>query len=303
MRARSLGAAALAVLITLALAHGAAFGARKARVTWRSLKPAKADGQVCVKVGGSQGTYYRLDHRKSLEFTVHGPTQVKLGKRSYTLLVSRDGKQIQKRKITAPRSARAQRCTSKKERVGAAREDTLRVPAGKHVYRVRVAEKDKAVVVRLFEQEKTQQGTRVSFRPDEYERACRLKLANGRSYIHYHATAEKPIRLRVTGPTEILVRTRLDLPPTGAAEDRYRIEVRRDGQPAGVFSYKTRRLAQAAYRDCPQIAPSEDRRLYLSVPPGTWTYELRPADATTPGFMARILIPRSAVGTGARASR
>jgi hypothetical protein len=349
MRMKGIGLAALVALLVFFLAPGAARGAAssaksgaragttatakpakkpgvtsrvkkpakksraKSHVTWHVLSAAKANGKVCVRVGASESSYYRLDTKKPIEFAVHGPTQVKLivrhlpikgkiGRRSYTLQVERDGKSVLKKKLSAPRAARGELCQSKNQRVSASRTVRLRVSAGRHVYRLRVAEPGKAVAVRIFEQAKTRQGTRTGFKPDAYDRICRLSLGNGHTYLHYHATAEKPIRFRVTGPTQLLVRSRRDFTAADSAEARYRIEVRRDGQPAGIFSYKTRRLTRGAYRDCAQIAPSEDRRLYLSVPKGTWTYELRPADATTPGFMARILIPRSAVGTVGRAA-
>jgi len=348
MRSKWFGPAALALLVALALALGdapraqsaarsggkpaasttAKSGAKKPAakkkssppkatanaVSWRAVKPTKTDGKACLKIGGSESTYYRLDTKKSVEFIVHGPTQVrlitrhlpvkgKIGRRSYTLQVDRDGKSVLKKKQSAPRAARGQLCGSKKERIGAARTVILRVPAGRHVYRLGVTQPGKGVAVRIFEEAKTRQGTRTSFKPDEYDRVCRFSSGSGPTYLYYHATAEKPIRFRVTGPTQLLVRTRLDLAVGDPAEPRYRIEVRRDNEPAGTYSYKTRQLTQGAYQDCSQIVPSEDRRLYLSVPKGTWTYELRPADATTPGFMARILIPRTAVGVSGRAAR
>jgi hypothetical protein len=335
MRMKWIGLAALAALVALALTVGDGASAappakpaasttakpgaqpptsKKKSVSWRALKPTKTDGKVCLRIGGSQSSYYRLDTKKSVEFIVHGPTQVKLitrhvpvkgkiGRRSYTLQVDRDGTSVLKKKQSAPRAARGQLCTSKQQRIGASRTVILRVPKGRHVYRLGVTQPGKGVAVRILEEAKTRQGTRTNFKPDEYDRTCRLSLGNGKTYLHYHATAAKPIRFRVTGPTQLLVRSRLDLAVGGPAEERYRIEVRRDNQPAGVYSYKTRQLTKGAYQDCPQIVPSEDRRLYLSVPKGTWTYELRPADPTTPGFMARILIPRTAVGMSGRAAR
>jgi hypothetical protein len=153
----------------------------------------------------------------------------------------------------------------------------------------------------VFQQARTRQGTRLAFKPDAFDRVCHLTLGK-HVYLTYHATVERPIRLRVTGPVELIVRTRCDM-TAAETEARYRVEVRREGQPAGIFPFKTRKLAQGTYKECPLIAPSEDRRLYLSVPKGTWTYELRPADANTPGFMARVLIPRSAVGTSGRATQ
>jgi hypothetical protein len=339
MRTQRIALAALTLIAAIALAHAAGPGAPKtapkprtaagaaaakvkqkhkakhrATVAWRAVKPSKSDGRVCVRVGASQSEYYRLAANGDLEFTVHGPTKVrlitrhlalkgKIGRRSYTLLVSRDGKPALKRKLTAPR-ARATNlvCGAKKERVGASRSIVLSVPSGKHVYGVRVKEKDKGVAARVFQQARTKQGTHLAFKPDAFDQICRLSLGKGPTMLHYHATAARPIRLRVTGPVELLVHTRCDLTAT-ETEARYRVEVRREGQPAGIFPFKTRKLAQGTYKECPQIAPSEDRRLYLSVPKGTWTYELRPADATTPGFMARILIPRSAVGTSGHATR
>jgi hypothetical protein len=345
MRMKWIGLAAFAALVALALTFGDASSAtpgatssrkpaatakakpstttkktptkkraKKNLVSWRALKPTKTDGKACVRIGASESSYYRLDTKKSIEFVVHGPTQVKLitrhlpvkkkiGRRSYTLQVDRDGTSVLKKKQSAPRATRGQLCTSKKQRVGASRTVILRVPEGRHVYRLGVTQPGKGVAVRILEQAKTRQGTRTGFKPDEYDRTCRLSLGNGKTYLHYHATAAKPLRFRVTGPTQLLVRSRLDLAVGGPAEERYRIEVRRDNLPAGIYSYKTRQLAKGAYQDCPQIVPSEDRRLYLSVPKGTWTYELRPADATTPGFMARILIPRTAVGMSGRAAR
>ncbi len=104
------------------------------------------------------------------------------------------------------------------------------------------------------------------------------------------------MRFTVQGPTALIIRPRLDAEATARGVIPYGIEILRNSESHRIVHLKTRKEEGATYRECPGVVPSESGRIDLKVPAGSWTYELRPADARTSGFAVRIMIPKDDVG-------
>jgi hypothetical protein len=317
--------AALIALFIAAAAQGAAPKASRTSKTsktpktstgqmaWKAIKPAQTTGSVCVRASGRQATYYKLSAKKATELSVYGPGRLRivtrhlpvkgaLAKRSYTLVVMRDGK-VALRKTVVRGASKATLCKDKKMKVGAVRESFVSIPAGKHTYRVLVEEGGKEVVARFYQEKRTTVAKKmVGFTPLEFDEVCTL-TANGAKggAPWYRATFAKPVRFGVQGPVELEIRTRLDLGPTVAGKLRYGVEILRNGKSESVRNSSAARDTKASYKDCPGVTPGESKLIRLSVPAGDAVYEIRPAGTGAQSFAVRILIPRGSVGVETRA--
>jgi hypothetical protein len=282
------------------------------QMTWKAIKPAQSTGSVCVRASGQQATYYKLGPKKAAELTVYGPSRLRivtrhlpvkgsLAKRTYTLVVMRDGK-VALRKPIVRGASKATLCKNKKTKVGAIRESFISIPAGKHTYRVLVEEGGKEVVARFYQEKRTTVASKmIGFTPLEFDEVCTIG-ANGAKggAPWYRATFAKPVRFSVQGPVELEIRTRLDLGPAVAGPMRYGVEILRNGKSESVRNFSATRDAKASYKDCPGVTPGESKLIRLSVPAGDTAYEIRPAGTGAQSFAVRILIPRGSVGVKTR---
>ncbi|MBM3316387.1 MAG: hypothetical protein FJY75_00905 [Candidatus Eisenbacteria bacterium] len=299
----ALAAGALAVALLLGLA-----GPVAAKLVWKEVQPDKAGRQTCLRVAGKSSKYTQLDPAKGVELTVHGPSKLRIltrhlpvqgktGKRSYTLVVERDGKTALRKKITRSRDAKAKLCTKAATAVGASGESVITVPRGKHTFRVTVDEPGKAVAARFFRQARAGAGARlIAFSPLEFDRQCRLVTAQGNRYTWFRATPERPVRFTVQGPTELQIHTRVDFEEGTLGAQEYVVGIQRNDRPDVERRFQARIDPGAGYEDCPGTAPGQSQLLRLSVPSGNWTYELGPTGSGAASFTTRILIPKSSVG-------
>lgn len=294
----------------LTLAVGADSG--EAKTYWSSFRPARSAGRTCIHVGGKDSRYYKLDPKRAIEFTAHGPGRIRLitrhlplheqtGRRTYTLRVVRDGREILTKTITAGRSKSATLCSDVGQAVGIGKKSYVTVPKGKHSFRVYIQEEGNPVAVKIYKQKKAKKITLVSFSPDNYERVCTLVVSSGKEYPHYHFTRQTPLRFQVHGPTTLEIWTRADFDHTMMGSTSYGLEVLRNGISYTTAHYDdVRKLGTAAYREeeCREILPGERKKLTLKVPQGTWTYEIRPAEVGPEAIAARILIPKKDIPNG-----
>jgi len=296
---------AAAILLATVAPPGAA-----ARTVWTEVKPDRANAQVCLRFENDEGVYYRLDEKNAVELTLYGPDKLRLltrhlprrgniGRRSYTLVVMRDGKVALKKLITKGRSRSVVLCNDVTQAVGASMESKITIPDGKHVVRIYVEEQDESIAVRLYEQTRTRQRLHVHFAPIEFAGILTLAMPSGNEYPWYHATRETPVKYTVRGPTELELRTRCDFDSAAAVDEmRYGVELLRNGVSHRVFYYTTQPYDEAAYKEPVGLAPGSSKLIEVQVPDGMWTYEIRPAQPDLPTFTVRTLIPKEDLGLG-----
>ena len=277
--------------------------------SWVSFRPPTTNGQTCIFTGSAEIPYFALGSEAAVEFSVQGPADLKLltrhlprngklGKRSYTLIVLRDGQRVLRQRITKAPSTTATLCSDREQSVGAAASSQVKVPDGRHSFRVLIEEEDKGVALRIFRRRNSAQPSYTSLAPERFgEIRTLVRSKTSHEYRHYSFSADQPLQVTVWGPTDLIIRTRLDLAPETGGELSYGIEVLRDGQPWITRSYTTRPLSGDRYKEHPDIRPSRSRRLDLTVPTGLWRLTIRPAAPDTARQMtARILIPEKDVG-------
>lgn len=300
-------------LLFIAAIHVAA---AHAATSWTSFEPTgQGLGTVCIRVGEEEATYCLLDSRPPVEFSLQGPSKLRIlsrhlprdghtSKRCYTISVEMDGAPLKAEPQLAVESSSATLCGLRAAPVGAACETIATIPNGSHNFRVFVEEGRKEVAARFFRERKTAEVTYAGFAPQESEQVCTLVEEDGKEYAHYHFSGQKPLRFTVNGPTSLLLRTRLDFVAGESAATTYSLEVARRSEPGGAWeiadtlSHTTTPVTGSAYKECPQIIPGESRRADIEVPEGLWIFEVRAVATDGRGLTARILIPKDDIGLG-----
>ena len=303
----------LAILLGLLIATPFTDALAAATTEWVSFRPHEGNGRICVRVGENERYYYPLEIEAPLEFTLRGPRRMKMitrhlpedgeiGDRRYMIVVTRDGKEVLRKEIAAKPSSSSTLCGNDAQVVGAARSNHLTVPEGTHVFRIYVEGDSGPVAVRLFKDRKPKGIAYVPFVPEAHGGICTLIRSSGNAYVHYRASWAKPVCFTVRGPTELVIRTRVDYDPTlvHPGEVPYGVEILRNNEHHEVFYYTTDKATEGEYQETPGVIPGESKRIDLKIPEGTWTIELRPPQADGPTFTTRILIPEDDIGPAAR---
>ncbi len=291
------------LLLTLLLSAGIA-----AAADWTPLQPQRGNGRMCINTGQRDVTYFTLGSHAPIECRLEGPGELKLitrhlpfegkiGKRSYTLVVMCDGHRVLRERTTKRPSTSAALCSQPDQVVGAAATCVIAIPEGQHQFKVMIEEQNRAVALRLFKQKNGDSVRHTSMDPDEFTDMRTLVHKNGKEYTYFGFDSTRPLVLSVFGPTELIIRTRLDLTMDTDGKVSYGIEVLRNGEPHVTRAYTTEPLTGESYREHPHILPGKSRRLELEVPAGQWTYVIRPADPHTTSLASRILIPKEALGS------
>ncbi len=278
-----------------------------AKTSWASVTPKKADGKVCIHVGDNDWTYYRLNPGSAIEFTVRGPRQLRIrtrhlgkdgvGRARYTVKIIRDGKPVLTKKVTAGPSSKAYLCGRPGISVGAAKVRKIRVPKGKHTYRIVTARGDPPLAVRILREKKLRTSSWVPLTPEGYDRVCTLILPTGKERKYYHFTETKPLEFFIIGPTTIRLWTRLDCDHEMIASETYSIEAFRDGMSIGIKTFdNVKKHSGVQYKECLDLLPGHAQKWDIKVPKGQHRYKILPHGLLRTGIAGRILMPQRALG-------
>jgi hypothetical protein len=305
-RLRSIGSLAL---LALSLAPGRA---PAAEARWRALERIPGQTPVQVRVEGKARVYFRLGP-STLEFEVRGPSRLKIVSRaeiprhdkgpvSYRVRISENGAAVREQN-TESAPAKQASLGGGDVMVCKSRTFTWAVPEGVHRLRVSgdvlpVATLGAArtILVRLLVSLKHSTDVpMVSLTPVKAFRS--VTVAEGEKLIPYYSVAPgKPVRLRVVGPTELELMTRLDFDSTMRGVQPYRIEVWEAGRKLNAFDYQTTKAASATYQDLPDRIPSKMDRATLQIGGGTHDLTVELTQPARGSAEIHVRIPQPLVG-------
>ena len=162
------------------------------------------------------------------------------------------------------------------QRVGSLRRAFVDLPSGRHVVSIRAENEGQGQVgVRLFRQLRRRRESWVTFAPDESAEVRHLQFDSGNQSTYYQFTADKPLRLSVTGPTTLRLSTRLDFDHTMNGVQQYSLQTLLNGEPSRAFHFDCTALTSAAYVERPDILPGVRKNLRIPIPRGAHTVEVR----------------------------
>ncbi|HTM01134.1 MAG TPA: hypothetical protein VL503_08430 [Candidatus Omnitrophota bacterium] len=298
------------LLAALSLALVAAPSAAAPR--WRALERIAGHEPVAVTVEGAARGYYRLDRVAPLEIPVTGPARLQVITRAeiapgregvwYRVWGDLDGTRLrEERTESAP--ARKASIAGAARVVCKSRTFSWEIPAGDHRLRIfgdvpppARGGNGGAVLARLrMSLSETGPLPMVSLTPVDAIRS--VTLAEGETLIPYYTIVPgKPARVRVVGPTDLELTSRLDFDTTMRGEQSYRVQVWEAGRRLRQFDWRTTKASTASYTDLHDRVASKMSRVTFPVGEGTHELLVHLIEPKQGSAEIRIRIPQPTAG-------
>ncbi len=278
----------LCVIIALSLLTAAALGNGK----YTFLKPDKHGKKVKIQVKGKDWTYYRLDRKNPLEFTIVGPTTIRVITRldvteydkgrkvDYTIECAIDDKNAHFSR-SALLSKGVNLTGDEKRSIGAGRHFDLKLNEGSHNVKLYLQKKSRDVVyIRLLKEgiPMVDEPKRVAIAPLEFTSPVKI-LVRENEFDYYRIGPKDSLKLEIIGPATVKVLSRLEYDVTMNGELKYRLAIFEDGSLKNTFLLSTRLSDITVYKDA-----KADKRLargdtfHIEVPKGKHIYTFKMRD-------------------------
>ena len=283
-------------IVGIALSFGCSEGQA---LDWDSFTPDGFIDRALLKVFGSELVYYGFDAHTPLVFEVKGPTQVRVlsrlrfspemeGEQLYEVILSENGFERDRVLHRTSESKRASYVEMANLGLGkAVKMDFAVSDTGGHTFEVRLGAHSKyRVEARIYALD-----DEIEIAPYDYAESVTAFLSESRERTYYLLTREQPVRIRVSGPTQLTVKTRLDYDPGMVGKQMYVLNVLEKGELVKSFHIESVRSSTVTYNDRPAIIPGAAKQLEIEVPQGVHTYEFQLASSQFLGACLRFLIP------------
>lgn len=299
-------------IISLSLIIILGFSAAFAQSSAKSaiIKPTNHAKRVTILVSGKTNHYYSLSHEKSSVISVNGPGKLrvitrarlapeKASKANYEVIYTINGGTEQKAKITnAVRAEAASYAEGIPGIPAMGKEIEIVLGRGAQTIEFLLADSTTLVEARyLFTATKGHKTEWISFSPKTPCEPVEL-ISKETNVKYYRFSQQKPLKVEVTGPTELRVLTRIENHFNMKGRIHYRIQVKENNLVLNTFQLSSTHSEEAVYRDDSSLIPGKPCEFVIEVPKGKHVYEIYPLDEDKNTVLGRMLIPQKAVNLG-----
>ena len=296
---KKIGILLLAVFV---LASGTSFAAK---IKYKAFTPSGAGKSLFLKSKTDQHKYFVVDKGTSFGFDIVGPTTIKIRTRAevkagvsmadYEMQVWEGDNLVKGRKVKAKPSLLT--AEGQKSGVGVVRTMIVKVPKGKHSYRLWMTSSNTdKLYARFYQAKKAAKKSKYSsFKP--YEFAKQVTLKSGKNTISYYVVDGKGgVKVSVVGPVklQILCRSSFDKNMKGRA--KFTLGMYESGSLAAQFPAVTKASGAAHFKENGDLIPSRLHTFAFDVPSGKHLYEFKMLDSASPNLALRFKISSNALG-------
>lgn len=297
---------ALMVLTATFLFAGITFGATAGATKYRSFTPTGAGKSVFLKSGGKQHKYFVIEKGIAMGFDISGPATIKIRTRAelkpgilnadYESQVWEADKLITGRKIKTQPSKLA--LEGQQIGIGLDRDIILKVPKGKHSYRLWLTSDKVERYYVQFQQAKKSAKTKLGFKdckPFEFKNQVNLTTSKG-SLAYYLVDGTGGATVNITGPTTLRIICRANFNKDMKNKIKFTLGIFEKGQQVTQLPGAAVMSTKSAFKELPDMTPSVMQVFNFEVPAGKHSYEFRKLDSAAPTLALRFQIPDSALG-------
>ena len=297
---------AFLVLAATFLYSGTAFGAKAGATKYRSFTPTGAGQSVFLKSGAKQHKYFVIEKGIAMGFDITGPATIKIRTRAelkpgilnadYESQVWEADKLITGRKIKTQPSKLV--LEGQQIGVGLERAIILKVPKGKHSYRLWLTSDKVERYYVQFQQAKKSATTKLGFRdckPYEFRNQVNLTTSKG-SLAYYLVDGTGGATVNVTGPTKLRIICRANFNKDMKSKTKFTLGIFEKGQQVTQLPGAATVSTKSVFKELPDMTPSVMQVLNFDVPMGKHSYEFKKLDSAAPTLALRFQIPDSALG-------
>ena len=120
-------------------------------------------------------------------------------------------------------------------------------------------------------------------------------VTNEEVVTYYRFSSNKPLKIKITGPTTLRVLNRIENHFQMKGRIDYRLQVKEDGTIKNTYQLSSVRSEVTVYkRGCGKTL-CKAREIVITVPGGTHIYEVIPLDKDKDEILARVLFPKNDV--------
>jgi len=284
------------------LLSGIAFGAK---TQYRVFRPSGATESVFLKSGEKQFKYFAIKKGASFGFEAVGPTIVKIRTRAELLPIVKEGeykievwegdKLIAGRKASTRTSAIT--LNSQMEKIGIARTVVIKVPKGKHAYRLWVtSDKFGTFYARFYQEKKIIKKAEYStFTPSDFKIQVTL-VAGQKNTSYYLVDNAGGVTLTVVGPTRLRIYCRANFSQDMKGNAKFSVGLFDKNMEAARFAGVAKLAQDLTFKEIGDIMPSRLHTFAFDVPAGRHQYEVRKINSASPNLAVRFQIRKVGLG-------
>jgi hypothetical protein len=282
-----------------------AFGsAEAAKTKYKVFGLDGGDKKVFLQSGDNKYRYYVLDQGQAIDFTVNGPTRVKVRVRpalegaiqsaDYEIQIWEGDKLVTGRKVNSGKSGLA--AEEKDAEVGLARDVFFKVPKGNHSYRVKVLSQGvKKSYLRFYQEKKKKSAGYATYKPSEFKETIRLKSKKS-DITYFQVDTDGGVKLSVLGPAEVRIYCRANFDKNIKDKTKFALGVYENGESVKKFTGIAKKSMAAIYSDRADLIPSTLHKYVLNVPSGKHEYTLRKVNSSAPSLSIRFKMKADSLG-------
>ncbi len=277
------------------------FGARQEKKT---IKPDNASNPVTTIIAGKERLYYSLSNKNAAFISVKGAGEFKIITRArftnsdpdemnYFIGYRIDGGK--KNKIEFNGIKRSLKGVYKNHSLGIPGDEgviSFNLGAGEHNIKIWLESANPKVAARfIFTTKKTKKKSWISLTPVSKNQPVNL-ISNEDEVLYYRFTDEKPVKLKITGPTKLKFLTRVENDYSMKGRTDYRLQVKEDSKIKNTFQLSSVHSQTTKYEHDNSKIPGKANEIVIDVPSGKHTYQLNILDKNKCTLLCRILFPK-----------
>lgn len=223
--------------------------------------------------------YYLLTKDRPIEFTVSGPTTIRVYSRLlwhdnmtdrqvYKLIISENGVE----KISSFETQKSNSAIgTKKESYGKWRSFYLDVPTGTTNYKISLLGAKSDTVAVRFTFEKPMDYKKITPLPTYQEIQY---VENEKTVTYYQVKTIEPIKLKVQGPVMVKATCRLNYDITLEGKQNFTVSASVQDKEWRSKAFHVSKSKTGQYKNVTDVIPSTPVDFFISVPPGSYVLEL-----------------------------
>lgn len=293
------------ILIILLMANFSA--SAQSTLKSRFLKPSGFQEKVIMVTVGKNRSYYALNTEKESVITVRGPGILRVLSRGiivsdknnkikyHVLYTLNGGKQ---NKFSSGSVYPSKQATYSNTALGVPsqlKDFEIELGRGNHTIEFVLGIDKNPVVARFkFTPTKAKKQKWIGYSPIT---PCEpIELISRESTVKYYRFSfDKPLKVKIIGPTELRVLTRIENHYNMKGRILYRIQVKENDKAVSTYQMSSRRSEVAVYKEDKNLIPGKACEFVIDVPKGKHVYEIVPLDKNKSTILGRCLIPEKDV--------
>jgi hypothetical protein len=269
------------------------------------LKPKNNSKKIGVIVSRKERAYYQLSVKESSVLIVRGPGKLKIITRTkfdnnslqnYSVYYKVDGDgKVKKYFKNVSKSSNASFSEKQLGIPGDGKEIVINLGRGEHTIELWNSDEKKIVCCRyLLTKVKEKKIDWVTLSPLYPNEPVNL-VTNENVVSYFRFSDDKPLKIKITGPTELKILSRIENHFSMKGRINYRLQVKEDEKLKNTFLLNSVRSDVSLYKKSCGKIPGKAKEIVIEVPKGTHTYYITPLDKDKNTILARILFPKKDV--------